>query len=116
MTFRKVGNTMSNNDFIPDANVKHLTGFYAALIQHCEAEIKQMRTTFQMELGRIKNPGAQAAYRGRYTVDDCWQALASDDFIRVVAELSDMCGAKIGAVPLLLENAVLSQNKGHAVE
>ncbi len=31
-----------------------------------------MRTTFQMELGRIKNPGAQAAYWGNHTVDDRW--------------------------------------------
>ena len=67
-----------NNQFI-DVDVKQLTGFYAVLIQHCEAEIKQMRRAFQMELGRMKNPGAQAAYRGNHTVEDCWQALASDD-------------------------------------
>ena len=94
-----------NNQFT-HADVKQLTGFYAVLIRHCEAEIKQMRTAFQMELGRMKNPGAQAAYRGNHTVEDCWQAFATDDFIRVVKDLSDLCGRQIGAVPLLLENAV----------
>ena len=104
MTFRKVGNTMNNT--FPDADVKPVTGFYAALIRHCETEISQMRTAFQMELGRMKNPGAQAAYRGSYTVDTCWQAFATDDFIRVVRDVSDLCGTQIGAVPLLLENAI----------
>ncbi len=67
-----------------------------------------MRTRFQMELERTKNPGAQAAYRGSYTADTCWKALATDDFIRVVKDLFDLCGTEIGAVPLLLENAVLT--------
>ncbi len=34
------------------------------------------------------------------------RAFATDDFIRVVKDLSDLCGRQIGAVPLLLENAV----------
>ena len=78
---------------------QRLTGFYAALLSHCEAEITQMRTGFQLELGRIKSPDAQAAYRGNYTDEDCWQACASDDFIRVVQELSTLCGSEIGTVP-----------------
>ncbi len=56
----------------------------------------------------MKNPGAQAAYRGNHTVEDCWRAFATDDFIRVVRDMSEMCGAQIGAVPLLLENPVLT--------
>ena len=104
MTHRKLKKPMNNT--FPPARGKQLTGFYAALVRHCEAEIRQMRSAFQMELGRLKNPGAQAAYRGNHTVDTCWQALATDDFIRVVRDLSDLCGRQIGAVPLLLENRI----------
>ena len=102
---------------------QRLTGFYAALISHCEAEIAQMRTGFQFELRRIKSPDAQAAYLGNYTADDCCsrpcngpligkacmperlppngKAYASDDFIRVVTNSSALCETEIGAVSLV---------------
>lgn len=85
---------------------QRLTGFYAALISHCEAEITLMRTGFQLELRRIKSPDAQAAYQGNYTDNDCWMSYASDDFIRVVNNLSALCGTEIGAATLLLDNPI----------
>lgn len=87
---------------------KRITSFYAALISHCEAEISQMRKGFQLELRRIKSPVAQAAYQSNYTFENCWHAFASDDFIKVVRDLSELCGTEIGAV-YLLDNPISSE-------
>ncbi len=40
MTHRKLKKPMNNT--FPPVSAKHLTGFYAALIRHCEAEIRQI--------------------------------------------------------------------------
>ena len=94
------------NNLFTHADDKQLHRFFVALINHCEVEIDQMRNGFQMELRRIKNPDEQAAYAGDYTVENCWKAFASDDFISVVSQMSDLCGAQIGAVPLLLDTPI----------
>ncbi len=91
-------------DLFAHDDQQRLTGFYAALISHCEAEITLMRTGFQLELRRIKSPDAQAAHQGNYTVENCWKAYASDDFIRVVNNLSALCETEIGAVPLSFDH------------
>ena len=88
--------------YYSESDVQRLSSFYAALIRDCEYRIEQNRTAFWLEIARIKSPDAKAKYQGNYTDENCWKAYASDDFIQVVRDLSDMCGTEIGALPLLL--------------
>ncbi len=80
---------------LTELDAQNLTSFFAALIRETQNRVRMDREAFRLECKRMENSAALSAFKGKYDETDGWKAFASDDFIKIVEDLSILAGEDI---------------------